>query len=213
MNEKWIYHMGHWALLVLFVAALLVFACQAQSVRQSTAPAHTPLPSPSPASPAPAGERPVPFGSISRSVSLGLFSKDELFGRADFFVITSVDEIQKPKSQVADVQLRLSDDVITELRAVDYQRNFAVLVFRRAAPTTRPDPRPEITGITRRADTVVLYARFDPSPPIGGAPAVDAFPYHLVTVSRADAGEWGKDVRFILILNGKEVAEHVHFIL
>jgi hypothetical protein len=123
-----------------------------------------------------------------------------------------VEEIQKPKSQVADVELRFGDDVTAELRAVDYQWHFAVLVFRKAAPTTQPDPRPEITGITRQTDTVALYVRFDPSPPIGGAAAVDAFPYHLVTVSRPEASEWGKDIRFVFILNGKEMSEHTHFV-
>jgi hypothetical protein len=101
---------------------------------------------------------------------------------------------------------------MAELRAEDYRRDFVVLVFRKAAPTTQPDPRPEITGITRQTDTVALYVRFDPSPPIGGAAAVDAFPYHLVTVSRPEASEWGRDIRFVLILNGKEVSEHTHFI-
>jgi len=212
MNEKRIYDLGRWTLLVLLVAALLLSACQAQPGRQSTAPARTSLPSPSPALPAAAGERLLPFRSISWDISFNLFSKTDLFGRVDFFVITSMEEIQKPKSQVADVELRLSDAVTAELRAVDYQRDFAVLVFRKAAPTTQPDPRPEITGITRQADTVAVYARFDLSPLKGGAPAVAAFPYHLVTVSRTDAGEWGRDIRFVLVLNEKEVAEHTHFI-
>lgn len=210
MNEKWIYHMGRWTLFALLVAALLLSACQVQPGRPLAAPVRTP--SPGAASPVPSGERLLPFTSISRSVSLGLFSKADLFGQSDFFAITSVEEIKKPKSQVADVELRFSDAVTAELRAVDYRRDFAVLVFRKAAPTTQPDPRPEITGITRRADAVALYARFDPSPPIGGAAAVDAFPYHLVTVSRTEAGEWGRDIRFVFVLNGKEVSEHTHFI-
>lgn len=212
MNTKRICRLGCWALLGLFVTIFWLSACQAQPVRPSTAPARTSPPSPSPALPAAAGERPLSFRSISWDISLGLFSKDDLFGPSDFFVITSMEEIQKPKSQVADVELRLSGDVTAELRAVDYRRDFAVLVFRKAAPTTRPDPRPEIIGITRQADTITVRARFDPSPPIGGAPAVDAFPYHLVTVSRTDAGEWGRDIRFVFILNGKKMSEHMYFI-
>lgn len=210
MNKKWIGHTGRWTLFALFVAAWLLSACQVEPGKPSAASVRTP--SLGTASPMPAGERPLPFRSISRDISFNLFSKADLLERADFFIITGLEEIQKPQSQVADVELRLSDDVLTELRAVDYERDFTVLVFRKAAPTTRPDPRPEITAITRQADTVAVHARFDPSPPIGGAPAVAAFPYHLVTVSKAEPGEWGKDIRFNLVLNGKEVAGHTHFI-
>jgi len=210
MNEKKIYHLDRWTSLALLVAALLLSTCQVGPGKQSAAPVRTPSLGTVP--PMPAGERLLPFRSISRDISFNLFSKTDLFGRVDFFVITSMEEIQKPKSQVADVELRLSDAVTAELRAVDHQRDFAVLVFRKAAPTTQPNPRPEITGITRQADTVAVYARFDLSPLKGGAPAVAAFPYHLVTVSRTDAGEWGRDIRFVLILNGKEVAEHTHFV-
>jgi hypothetical protein len=212
MNKKTICHPRHWILLAVLVAVLLLSACQAQPDRAATTPGRTSSPVPTTIPPILAGERPLPFRTISWRTSLAFFSKADFFARSDFFVITSVGEIQKPKSQIADVELYFSDDVIAELRAVDYQRDFVVLVFRKAAPTTQPDPRPEITGITRRADAVTLYARFDPSTPIGGAPAIAAFPYHLVTISKTEVSEWGRDIRFVLILNGKEVSEHTHFV-
>lgn len=212
MNKKTICHPRHWILLAVLVAVLLLSACQAQPDRAATTPGRTSSPAPTTTPPVPSGERPLPFRTISWDISFNLFSKTDIFGQSDFFVITSVEEIQKPKSQVADVELRFGDAVTAELRAVNYQRDFVVLVFRKAAPTTQPDPRPEITGISHRANAVTLSARFDPSLPKGGAPAVAAFPYHLIVVSKAEEGEWGKDVRFILVLNGKEVAEHTHFI-
>ncbi len=109
MNKKRIYHLGRWPLLALLVATLLLSACQAQPGRAATTPERTSSPAPTTTPPVPSGERPLPFRSISWSVSLGLFSKADLFGQSDFFVITSEEEIQKPKSQVADVELRFSD--------------------------------------------------------------------------------------------------------
>jgi hypothetical protein len=33
-----------------------------------------------------------------------------------------------------------------------------------------------------------------------------------VTISKTEVSEWGRDIRFVLILNGKEVSEHTHFV-
>jgi hypothetical protein len=87
MNTKRICRLGRWTLLGLFVTIFWLSACQTQSGRPLATPPGTSLLSPtllspSTASPVPAGERPLPFRSISRSVSLGLFSKADLFGRS-----------------------------------------------------------------------------------------------------------------------------------
>ncbi len=228
MNKKRICHPRHWILLAVLVAVLLLSACQAQPDRAATTPGRTSSPVPTTIPPILAGERPLPFRTISREAFSSLLTKTDYFTtsefsvRSDFFVITSEAEIQKPRSQSADAELRLSHDVtvevvrfgdavMAELRAVDYRRDFVVLVFRRAG-TIYPEPRLEITAVTRRADTVALYARFDSTPPKGGGPAADSFPYHLIAVSKGEEGEWGKDVRFILVLNEKEVSEHTHFV-
>lgn len=228
MNSERIYYSGWWTLLTLLVAILSLSACQAQPGGPLTGSERISSPAPTTMLPAPSGERALPFKTISRGAFSSLLSKIDFSAtsdfsvRSDFFVITCAAEIQKPKSQSADAELRFShdvtvevvrfgDDVMAELRAVDYQRDFVVLVFHRAG-TIYLEPRLEIIAVTRRADTMALSVRFDSTPPKGGGPAADSFPYHLIAVSKAEEGEWGKDIRFVLVLNGKEVAEHTHFI-
>lgn len=121
----------------------------------------------------------------------------------NLLIIAGPDEIDKPG---LDIQFPL--EVADQLRHLDYDRFFAVLVLQGLKSTGGFSVT--VQRISRENNQVTVQVQFiEPGP---GAWITGAFtsPYHLIAVSKR--GEWRQQIRFVLVTNSEEVAETSHFI-
>ncbi|MFN7036156.1 MAG: protease complex subunit PrcB family protein [Bellilinea sp.] len=120
------------------------------------------------------------------------------------FVITNDDEIETLTSNVLAEDPALAD----QLRQLDYDRFFAILVLQGQKRST--GYAVSIKRIVRQGNQVTIDAEFvEPLPGTRRNPAFTS-PYHLVAVSKE--GQWGQEIKFVLVVNGETVAETTHFI-
>lgn len=120
------------------------------------------------------------------------------------FVITNDDEIDTLVPNV------LAEDpaLVDQLRQLDYDRFFAILVLQGQKRST--GYAVSIKRIVRQGNQVTIDAEFvEPLPGTRRNPAFTS-PYHLVAVSKE--GQWGQEIKFVLVVNGETVAETTHFI-
>jgi len=121
-------------------------------------------------------------------------------------VITSPDEI--PASRL---EMHNYHDLLEQLQTLNYNRSFAIAVCRGLMGMTAPSLAPDIRQIVRDGDTVVVRAHFPDAIRIlaeeGGNP-VESWPYQLAVVRKR--GQWGRDIRFVLEVDGEQVQEHTH---
>lgn len=127
------------------------------------------------------------------------------YGREEpnLLVIAESDEVDKPG---LDVQFPL--EIADQLRQLDYDRFFAVLVLHGHIGSTGVSVT--VQQIMRQDKKVTVLTEF--VRPAQGTRMMPAFtsPYHLVAVSKQ--GEWEQQIRFVLVVDGEEVAETDHFI-
>jgi hypothetical protein len=145
----------------------------------------------------------LPFTTIMQQPQLRNFA---YFKRQpEILVFTNPQEADSLSQQLADTQPS------EQLRQIDYQRNFAILVLQgqKGGQSTIT-----IQRIIRRGDRVIVYAQFVSPDPGQGMTADVTDAYHLVAVPKE--GTWGKEIRFELVdadsLFGTAVAETVHLI-
>lgn len=120
------------------------------------------------------------------------------------FVIANGDEVDALVSTV------LAEDpaLVDQLRQLDYDRFFAILVLQGQKGGT--GYAVTVRRIVREEDQVTIEVELvEPSPGAFIKPAFTS-PYHLVAVSKR--GEWGQQIRFVLVADSEEVAETSHFI-
>ncbi len=120
------------------------------------------------------------------------------------FVIANKDEIDTLISTV------LAEDptLVDQLRQLDYDRFFAILVLQGQKGSTGYTVT--IKQVVQQGNRVTIKAGFvEPSPGAFIKPAFTS-PYHLVQVSKE--GQWGQEVTFVLVVNDESVAETTHFI-
>lgn len=120
------------------------------------------------------------------------------------FVIANDDEVDTLVPNV------LAEDpaLVDQLRQLDYDRFFAILVLQGLKSTGGFSVT--VQRISRQDNQITVWVQFvEPTP---GTRRIAAFtsPYHLVAVSKQ--GEWGQQIRFVLIADSEEVAETSHFI-
>lgn len=120
------------------------------------------------------------------------------------FVITNDDEIDTLVPNV------LAEDpaLVDQLRQLDYDRFFAILVLQGLKSTGGFSVT--VQRISRQNNQVTVQVQFiEPGP---GTRITAAFtsPYHLIAVSKQ--GEWRRQIRFVLVADSEEVAETSHFI-
>lgn len=120
------------------------------------------------------------------------------------FVITNEDEIETLVPNV------LAEDpvLVDRLRRLDYDRFFAILVLQGLKSTGGFGVT--VQRISRENNEVTVQVQFiEPGP---GTRITGAFtsPYHLVVVSKQ--GEWGQQIRFVLVADSEVIAETSHFI-
>lgn len=116
-------------------------------------------------------------------------------------VIASPEEIDKPGLDV-----QFPSELADQLRTLDYTRNFVVLVLQGQKRST--GYAVTVKHIVRQGNQVTIEAEFvEPSPDTFRKPAFTS-PYHLVAVSQE--GQWGQEIKFVLVVNGETVAETTH---
>ena len=120
-------------------------------------------------------------------------------------VITDIDEVENPGTDV-----QLSMDLVDKLRTVDYKKNFGVIVIRGLLQGTSPKYSVDILRVIREGDTVTIQAHFGETGPHDVIQQAFSSPYHIIRVTKA--GEWDRDIHFVLDADGKEVANTTHFI-
>jgi len=146
----------------------------------------------------------LPFNSIAQGDGFGTvpsYSREE----PNLLVITEPEKVDSPG-----LDIRFPSDLAEQLRAVDYQKNFVVAVFRGTLTGRSPDLDVEVLRIVRDGDEVFVQARFGELEP--GKLILPGFssPYHVVAVTKQ--GEWSRDISFVLEVGGEEMAERAYFI-
>lgn len=123
----------------------------------------------------------------------------------NFLVISNPEEVDSPG-----LDLQVPSDLAGQLRAVDYQNNFVIAVFRGTLTGRSPELDVEVIRIVRSGDVVFVKARFGELE--RGKLILPAFssPYHIVAVSRE--GQWSRNLRFVLEVDGEEAVERTHFV-
>lgn len=147
----------------------------------------------------------LPFETIAKSndpdnLGLTIYREEE----PTLLIIANDDEID------ALVPTVLAEDpaLVEQLRQLDYNRFFAVLVLQ--GLKHQGGYSVTVQRIVRQDNRVKVYAEFtEPAP---GTRRIQAFtsPYHLVQASKE--GQWGQEVTFVLVVNDESVAETTHFI-
>jgi hypothetical protein len=94
-----------------------------------------------------------------------------------------------------------------DLRQLDYDRAFAVLVFE---GWQNSGNKTTIQRMIRDGDRVMVEAAFVDPPPESGQQGDLFQPYHLVAIPKTEA--WNQLITFELINNGEKIAEITHTI-
>lgn len=118
-------------------------------------------------------------------------------------VIASPEEADKPGLDV-----QFPSELADQLRTLDYTGNFVALVLQGQKRST--GYAVTVKQIVRQGNQVAIDAEFvEPLPGTRRNPAFTS-PYHLVAIVKD--GQWGQEVKFVLVVNGATVAETTHFI-
>ncbi len=144
----------------------------------------------------------LPFETITQGDG---FYTGQGYGREEpnILVIAGPDEVDKPGLEV-----QFPSEVAHQLRQLDYNRSFAILVLQGRKPSS--GYQVTIRQIAQQGDKVTIKAEFtEPQPKTFTHPAFTS-PYHLVSVSRQ--GRWGQQIHFVLLTDDEEVAETFHLI-
>jgi len=150
-----------------------------------------------------AGEQRLSFNTIARS-------EPQYLGTSYWQEEPAIQVIARPEEIDDPAQTILAQDreLAEQLRALDYERVFALLVLHGYVGSTGYSVT--VLRIAREGDQVTVRAEL--GAPAMGTRTMPAFtsPYHLVAVSKK--GTWGKEFRFVLLAGDQPVAERSHFI-
>jgi len=146
------------------------------------------------------GEVDLPFQTIERADTPGTGQNYE--GEEPKLIITAeIEEINKIENTV-------SLDAQKQLHNTDFSEYFPVAVFQGVKPTNMYGA--EIRRVSRRGDTVVIYAHFTQRDPEREAADMLTSPYHLVKI-RKEGGLQGK-IEFILDVDGTVLTQQTHLV-
>lgn len=150
------------------------------------------------------GETDLPFESIAQAPSFGT-GHDYSDTDPELLILTSPEEVDAPG---ADVQF--DSDLAEQLRAVDYQTRFVVMVLRGQLGGQSPSYAIDVLEVTRRGDRVVVQTHFGELGPEQGALMSFSSPYHAISVSKE--GKWARKIQFVLKEDGKTVKKRTRFV-
>jgi len=100
-------------------------------------------------------------------------------------------------AEVTDLDDWITLDAQTQLQTLGYDTYFALIVFQGWKPSTGYSV--QVNRITRREDTVTVYAQFQEPKPDEETGGEVASPYHLVQVRKV--GIWDQEITFNLVVN------------
>jgi hypothetical protein len=146
----------------------------------------------------------LPFETIAQGVGFPTgrsYSGEE----PNLLIITKPEEVDAPGLEV-----QFPSELAEQLRAIDYKRSFLIVVFRGLLSAQSPKYTIDILQVSRSGEEARLKVHFgEPRPDEIRLPAFSS-PYHIIAVSKE--GEWARDVRFVLEVDGQAVKEQTHFI-
>jgi hypothetical protein len=109
------------------------------------------------------------------------------------------------------VENLITQDAMSQLRGLDWNRHFAVIAFQGLQPYLLPEPFGiEVQEIDIRENVVTVHSRNLKPPGEVIQRAVQVSPYHLVKVRKE--GNWGREFDFELRLDGRSSTSVSHFI-
>lgn len=147
----------------------------------------------------------LPLETIAKSEGFGDFGLTSYRQEEPaLLIIASYDEVDTLVPTV----LAEDPDLADQLRQLDYDGFFAILVLQGLKP--QGGYSVTVQRVVQQDGQVNVYAEFTSPEP--GTRRTQAFtsPYHLIAVSKR--GEWGRHIRFVLVVDSEEVAETSHFI-
>ncbi|HLF27776.1 MAG TPA: hypothetical protein VJG32_15690 [Anaerolineae bacterium] len=146
----------------------------------------------------------LPFESISQGPGYsGIRGYEEK--ELDLLILGAAEEIADPGLGV-----RFDPDIAEQLRALDYERRFAIVVLRGQIGASGPQFTVDILGVTRTGDQVVVKTHFGQPGPNELSHPLSSAPYHIISVAKE--GEWAREMRFVLEVDGQAVKERTHFV-
>jgi len=102
----------------------------------------------------------------------------------------------------------VSTEAQAQLESLDYEQYFAVAAFQGSNPYLRY--RIEIKTVTRKENTVTIYAQFREPEPGREANPSETSPYHLIRIPKE--GAWGRYITFNLSVNGSILVSLSHYV-
>ncbi|HLF27780.1 MAG TPA: hypothetical protein VJG32_15710 [Anaerolineae bacterium] len=146
----------------------------------------------------------LPFESINQERYL-LGGQSYEGKEPDLLIISTAEEVADPGLGV-----RFGPQLAEQLRALDYQRRFALVVLRGRIGVSGPQFTIDILGVTRAGDQVVVKTHFGQPAPNETVFMLVSYPHHIISVAKE--GEWARDMRFALEVDGQVVKERTHFV-
>jgi hypothetical protein len=150
----------------------------------------------------------LPFETIDQGSSIRSYDKMEQL--PSIYVIAKVQEVDAFAQNVIGVDPQVNDQrarVAEQLRHLDYDRFFAILVIREITGGNRSLT---VQQVIRQGTQVRVGAKYLDPWPMQGQPDVVAEPYQLIAVSKE--GTWGQAIDFELFVGGQVVARTDHVI-
>ncbi|HLF27781.1 MAG TPA: protease complex subunit PrcB family protein [Anaerolineae bacterium] len=120
-------------------------------------------------------------------------------------IIGTAEEIADPGLGV-----QFDSEIAEQLRAFDYERRVVIIVFRGQIGGSYSQFRIDILGVTRTGDQVVVKTHFGQPGPNEATFPLATYPYHIIAVTKE--GEWAREMRFVLEVDGQAVKERTHFV-
>jgi hypothetical protein len=120
-------------------------------------------------------------------------------------VITTPEAVDSPGMDV-----QFSAELADQLRAVDYEHNIAIVVFRGLLQALSPRYTVDILQVVRSGNQVVVQTHLGVPGPEQGSLSSFSSPYHVIAVPRQGMQE--QEIRFILEVDGQMANEHTYFI-
>lgn len=123
----------------------------------------------------------------------------------DFLVITRPEEVDAPG-----LEIQFHSELAEQLRALDYQRSFVIVLFRGLLSGRSLEYTVDILGVARAGEKVVLRVHLGVPGPGSIVSQAYSSPYHIIAVPKE--GKWAQDIHFVLEVDGQRVKEHTYFI-
>jgi hypothetical protein len=152
------------------------------------------------------GRRNLSFEILYRGGnSPGSFCKEE---DPDLVVVSSRDQIA-----ALGWEGERSAKLKAQVETLDYQEQFLVVVCRGALAVTNSSLAPEVLQVSRQGDKVTVHAHFPDILSIleqEGCEPAESEPHIVVSVAKE--GSWGRDIHFVLEVDGDQVKECRRFV-